>query len=199
MCFLTSRRMFFRTWNSSDRPYAVSLWTDPEVGLFLGGPMSPDAASARLDQEMNRQRELGIQYWPVFLKADAAFAGCAGLRPFHQETGVMELGVHIVRPYWGLGLGDEAARTVIKYAFEHLGAKALTAGHNPEHMNSRALIQRLGFAFTHTEPWGPLSVHKPLFIDWSGTKPRSCLDESVLPTTATCASPGKNDQAAEAA
>lgn len=163
MCFLSSRRLVFRTWNSSDLHYAVSLWTDPEVGRFLGGPMSPDAASARLAQEMDRQRELGIQYWPVFLKQDAAFAGCAGLRPFHDETGVFELGVHIARPHWGLGLGDEAARSVIDYAFRDLGATALTAGHNPKHGNSRALIERLGFVFTHTEPWGPLSTETPFY------------------------------------
>lgn len=163
MCFLSSRRLFFRTWNSSDLPHAIALWTDPEVGRFLGGAMSPQAASARLDQEIDRQRELGIQYWPVFLKQGAAFAGCAGLRPFHEEAGVLELGVHIARPYWGLGLGDEAARAVIAYAFREAGATALTAGHNPKHENSRALIERLGFRFTHTEPWGPLGTETPFY------------------------------------
>lgn len=163
MCFLSSRRLVFRTWNELDLPYAVSLWSDPDVSRYLGGPMSSDAVSARLNLEMDRQRELGIQYWPIFLRSDAAFAGCAGLRPFHQETGVFELGVHIARPYWGKGLGEESARAVIEYAFREIGANALTAGHNPMHVNSNALIQRLGFVFTHTEPWGPLSTETPFY------------------------------------
>lgn len=163
MCFLQSQRLLFRTWRESDLSYAISLWTDPDVTRYLGGPMSPDAAQARLKLEIDRQRELGIQYWPIFLRADAAFAGCAGLRPFHREPEVFELGVHIARPYWSSGLGEEAARAVIQYAFSEIGAKALTAGHNPENLNSRVLIERLGFILTHWEPWGPLGIEHPFY------------------------------------
>lgn len=158
-----SPRLAFRCWREADQPLALSLWTDAEVSRYLGGPMSPEEARARLRLEMDTQRRLGVQYWPIFFRTDGDFAGCAGLRPFHQEPGVYELGVHIARSYWGARLGEEAARAVMRHAFETLGARALTAGHHPENRNSQALIERLGFRFTHKEPWGPLAMEHPFY------------------------------------
>jgi RimJ/RimL family protein N-acetyltransferase len=163
MSFLSSPRLVFRTWSESDLPDALSLWTDPEVNRFLGGPMSPETVRERLNLEMDRQRKLGLQYWPVYLRSNGAFAGCAGLRPFHHEAGVYEMGVHIARPYWSMQLGEEAACAVMEYAFGTLGAMALTAGHNPNHLHSKRLIERLGFRFSHTEPWGPLGTETPFY------------------------------------
>uniref|UniRef100_E6PZL1 Putative GCN5-related N-acetyltransferase n=1 Tax=mine drainage metagenome TaxID=410659 RepID=E6PZL1_9ZZZZ len=158
-----SNRLSFRTWAESDHDLAISLWTNPEVMQFLGGTGTPQAAIERLRLEMQRQQQFGVQYWPIFRRSDGAFAGCAGLRPFHNEHAVFELGVHIARPFWSGRIGEEAARAVIAFAFNHLHARALTAGHNPDNTHSKALILRLGFQFTHLEPWGPLEIHHPFY------------------------------------
>ena len=163
MQFPSSPRLHFRAWTEADLPLALSLWTDPEVAHFLGGVMSSDAVEARLRLEMDRQTRLGFQYWPIFHREGGHFAGCAGLRPFHAEVEVYEVGVHIARRFWSERLGEEAARAVIQHAFESLGARALTAGHNPENHHSKALIERLGFAYTHEEPWGPQRLQHPFY------------------------------------
>ena len=158
-----TRRLTFRTWTNADLPLALSLWSDPEVARYLGGPMSTAAAADRLQLERHRQQTLGFQYWPIFQLKSGIFAGCAGLRPFHDEPRVFEVGVHIARAFWSQRFGEEAARGVIDYAFTELGAVALTAGHNPENINSRAMIQRLGFCYTHDQPWGPLQLLHPFY------------------------------------
>lgn len=158
-----STRLFFRSWQHEDQDLAISLWTHPEVMRFLGGTDSPQAAIERLHLEMQRQEQIAVQYWPIFLRSNGAFAGCAGLRPFHDEQAVFELGVHLARPYWSERLGEEAARAVIDFAFGSLRARALTAGHNPENTHSKALILRLGFHFTHLEPWGPFQILHPIY------------------------------------
>lgn len=158
-----SERLAFRTWQESDQSLAISLWTNPEVMQFLGGTGTPQTAIERLHLEMQRQQQFGVQYWPIFLGSDGAFAGCAGIRPFHNEHAVFELGVHIARPFWRERLGEEAARAVIAFAFNHLHARALTAGHNPDNTHSKALILRLGFQFTHLEPWGPFEILHPFY------------------------------------
>lgn len=76
--FLTSGRLGFRHWTEQDLPLATALWTHPEVMSHMGGAMSKDAVAARLTLEMQRQRDHGIQYWPMFLLADGQHAGCAG-------------------------------------------------------------------------------------------------------------------------
>jgi len=154
----SSPRLSFRCWTEEDLPLAEALWCDPEVMRYLGDTMSREQAQARLHLEMERARLLGIQYWPVFERTTGEFAGCAGLRPFHQEPGVFEVGVHIMPRFWSERLGEEAARAVLQFAFDELQVNGLTAGHNPDNLHSKALLARLGFTYSHMEPWGPLQI-----------------------------------------
>lgn len=154
----TSGRLSFRCWTEEDLALAQALWCDPEVTRYLGGVMSEEQVRARLCLEMDRARSMGVQYWPIFERATGSFAGCAGLRPFHEEPAVFEVGVHIMRRFWSQQFGEEAARAVILYAFEELQVNSLTAAHNPENLHSKDLLIRLGFAYSHMEPWGPSQI-----------------------------------------
>lgn len=159
MYFLQTARLGFRHWTAADLPLTEALWTDPDVMAHMGGAMTPQAAAERLLLEMDHQRRYGYQYWPIFSLETGEHAGCAGLQPFHGQTDVLMIGVHLARPFWSGRLGEEAARAVITYAWEHTGAVALTAGHGRENVHSKALVERLGFRYTHHEVWGP---HKSL-------------------------------------
>ena len=158
-----SERLVFRAWTEDDLPLARSLWTDPGVMGHMGGPMSEDGVRARLHLEMSRQEALAVQYWPMFLRKTEEFAGCAGLRPWKDEPGTFEAGVHVARPFWSVRLGEDAARAVARFAFGELGVRALTAGHEPNNENSKALLLRLGFHYTHEEPWGSAGVMHPFY------------------------------------
>ncbi len=161
--FLTTQRLGFRHWTAEDLPLAHALWTDPEVMGHMGGAMLEEAAAERLGQEINRQEQLGFQYWPIFSLENGTHAGCAGLRPFHEQAAVLEVGVHLARTFWSGRFGEEAARAVIDYAWEHTAASALVAGHGPDNVHSRALVERLRFRYTHHEPWGPHSTMHPYY------------------------------------
>ena len=161
--FLMTERLGFRTWTTDDLPLAIALWTDPGVMGHMGGPMWPAAAAERMALEMDRQARLGFQYWPMFSLATGEHAGCAGLRPFHDHADLLEIGVHLARPFWSARLGEEAARAVIHWAWQHTTVAALTAGHGPDNSNSKALIERLGFTYTHHEPWGPEARLHPYY------------------------------------
>lgn len=160
---LTSERLSFRQWSAADLSLALSLWTDPGVMGHMGGAMSEEAAAARLALEISNQQAFGFQYWPMFSSLNGAFAGCAGLRPFHAQQGVLEVGVHLARAFWSERLGEEAARAVIRYAWQHTTAVALVVGHGPNNVHSQALAERLGFRYTHHEPWGPHSTMHPYY------------------------------------
>lgn len=161
--FLQTRRLGFRTWDEADLPLAVGLWTDAEVMGHMGGAMSAEGAAARMRLQMENQRMLGFQYWPMFCLENGTHAGCAGLRPFHEHTDVIEIGVHLARAFWSGRYGEEAARAVIGWAWTHTPAEALVAGHGPRNEHSKALIGRLGFVYTHHEPWGPHETMHPYY------------------------------------
>ena len=147
--FLTTARLGFRHWSRADSKLAMLLWGDIEVTRFIGGPFSRVQIRARLAREIASMGEHGIQYWPVFLLAGGAFAGCCGLRPYKPEEGICELGFHFRPQYWGQGFAVEAARAVIRHASESLKAQALFAGHYPDNKASSRVLEKLGFEFTH--------------------------------------------------
>jgi len=153
--FLTTARLGFRHWSRADSRLAMLLWGDIAVTRFIGGPFSKAQIRARLAGEIASMSEHGIQYWPVFLLADGAFAGCCGLRPYKSEEGICELGFHFRPQYWGQGLAVEAARAVIHLASESLEARALFAGQYPDNKASARVLEKLGFEFTHEEIYAP--------------------------------------------
>jgi len=162
--FLRSRRLGFRPWSDADIGLADGLWGDPEVTRFIGGPFSNEKVRERLAREIATQREHGMQYWPMFLLGTGEHVGCCGLRPYKLEDKVHELGFHIRKLHWGQGYAQEAAQTVIGYAFEMLAATALFAGHNPANESSRHLLLKLGFEYTHDEFYAPTGLYHPSYL-----------------------------------
>jgi len=158
-----SARLRFRTWRDEDLPLAIALWTDDDVMRHMGGARSVEQAKERFREECANQQKHGFQYWPIFSLETGEHAGCAGLRPFHGSLDELEIGVHIARPFWSGRYGEEAARAVMAHAWAHTSASALVAGHGPDNANSQALIERLGFVYTHHEPWGPQQRMHPYY------------------------------------
>jgi len=74
------------------------------------------------------------------------------------------MGVHLRPPSWGCGLAEEAARAVIKFAFENIGANALFASHHPANAASQHLILKLGFRLMHEEFYLPTDLLHPSYL-----------------------------------
>jgi len=162
--FLKTARLRFRRWSMQDLPLALGLWGDPEVTRFLGGPFSPEQVEERLEREIACFEANAIQYWPIFLLSSGEHVGCAGLRPYNPEAQIPELGFHLRRAFWGQALAEEAARAVIQFAFQSLGAKAIFAAHYPENVASRHVLQKLGFRYTHEEFYPPTAEMHPSYL-----------------------------------
>ena len=163
--FLRSERLGFRLWQTSDLPLALALWGDPAVTRFIAvGALSEIQIRARLEREIELQKQHRIQYWPIFLLAGGEHVGCCGLRPHGDDPSQPEFGVHIASRHWRHGYALEAAAAVIGHAFTALGANALFAGHNPANAASRSLLLRLGFVYTHDEFYEPTGLRHPSYL-----------------------------------
>jgi ribosomal-protein-alanine N-acetyltransferase len=161
--FLTTDRLAFGHWSEDDLNLALTLWGDPRVSVWIGGPFTAEQVKARLDREIEILEARKVQYWPVFLRKDGELAGCAGVRPYGTDEQVLELGFHFRPQYWGQGLAQEAARAVIAFAFETLGVEGLFAGHHPENAASERLLKKLGFGYTHQEIYPATGLLNPSY------------------------------------
>ena len=153
--------MGFRYWTHDDLDLALGLWGDIRVTKFIDarGLLSKNQIKERLAKEIAIAESFGVQYWPIFLLSNDWHVGCCGLRPYDFSAGIYEIGFHIRSKYWQHGYAAEAARAVVKYAFEKLRAVSLFAGHHPRNNISRQLLLRLGFRYTHDEYYAPTGLN----------------------------------------
>jgi ribosomal-protein-alanine N-acetyltransferase len=158
-------RLLMTTWNPEDLPAAQELWGDPEVMRYVdaGGSLNPEQVSQKLQREIDRQQQFGVQYWKVILKESGEIIGCCGLQPYDLENRVCELGFHFMRRHWGLGYATEAARVVMAYAFQELRVPKLFAGHQPENLASAAVLTKLGFRRVNDRIYPPTGMYEPSY------------------------------------
>jgi ribosomal-protein-alanine N-acetyltransferase len=162
--FLKSERLGFRNWAKEDLPLAQELWGNLEVTRFFGGPFSEEQIRARFKREMARRLVHGFQYWVIELLENGEFVGVCGLRPYRPAEEIVELGFHLRPKFWGRGLATEAARTAIPYAFATYAPKKLAAGHHPENLNSKKVMEKLGFQYSHHEKFEELGMEIPYYM-----------------------------------
>lgn len=163
--FLTTERLGLRCWSPDDLSLAMNLWGDPKVMAMIDvrGQLSSAEVQEILDKHIATQRTFSVQYWPMFVLNTGEHAGCCGLRPYTAAERTFELGAHIVPRFWRQGYALEAATAVIAHAFRRLGAAQLVAGHNPNNVASRALLEKLGFQQTHVEFYAPTGLMHPTY------------------------------------
>jgi RimJ/RimL family protein N-acetyltransferase len=144
------------------------------------------AVQLRLDAEITRQIEHGVQLYPVFLldpipemlTPGAGNIGCVGLRQKDIATwlddvehtfgsgitSAYEIAFHIRPPYWRRGLATEAAGAVLDHAFMRLNAGMVTASCEPDNVAAQQLLRKLGFQYAGIDmyPEHPTAVDEKI-------------------------------------
>lgn len=161
--FMQTDRIRFSKWCENDLFYAEMLWGNPKVTEYIcaSGIFTMQDIENRLNQEIVNGETKGIEYWPLFEIATGKFIGCCGLRPYKENE--YETGIHLLPEFWGQGYAVEAVTAVIEYAFTRLGAQKLFAGHNPNNIASRKLLNKLGFIYIGDEFYAPTGLYHPSY------------------------------------
>ncbi len=164
--FLTTGRLGFMHWRTSDAPLAERLWCDETVTRFIRAtPYTAEQARQRLCDELDSQKNSGVAYWPIFSLENGEFVGCCGLHPHDGALGeyAYELGYHLLPVYWGQGLATEAAGAVLRYAVDVLGAPTVLAGHHPDNASSGKVLTKLGFVRVGAGFFPPTGLMHPIY------------------------------------
>ena len=145
----TTQRLILRAPTMTDMPVFVRILNDYDVAKNLR--LVPHPFTDTLFREalvrIDRERQDGTGYaFAVTRAMDGALIGlCAADR---GENGAWEFGYWYGKQYWGQGYATEAARPVMRFAFEDRGADRLTAGWFDDNPASGAVLHKLGFIVT---------------------------------------------------
>ncbi|MBL0406991.1 GNAT family N-acetyltransferase [Microvirga aerilata] len=146
---LQTERLRFHLWQAEDLPLLLELHGDPEVQRFLeaGEPVWDGAVlKGKFDRFRADYAEHG---WTKFklLDAQGRFLGRAGFGRF-DETGGLELGYSLMRPFWGQGYATEAASALLGWIYGAAPVEYVIGFAVADHAASRRVLEKIGMRFT---------------------------------------------------
>lgn len=126
-----------------------SWFGDAEVMRFTpnGPDASYDVTRTRIDAYMRHQLLRGFSKWVLCDRHTGRPIGDSGLMVL-DDTGEVELGYRLSRPFWGIGLATEAAKAWASYSFDRLSLTRVTAFVHPENLASQRVLAKVGFSPT---------------------------------------------------
>ena len=145
----TTQRLVMRAPMVTDMPDFIALLGDYDVAKNLRQVPQPYTAAhfdsfLRKSEAKRRARE-GFA-WAVTRAMDGALLGLCAID--RNEDGIWEFGYWYGKAYWNQGYATEAARPVLRFAFEDMTVERLTAGWFDDNPASGAVLSKLGFSAT---------------------------------------------------
>ena len=155
---LETERLLLRPWAESDAEECFRYASDPRVGPVAGWPAHADVEeSRRVIRELLSVPETYAIVW----KQTGLPVGCVGLN-FRTRTAPgadeAELGYWLGVPWWGRGIMPEAARALLRHAFEDLGLARVWCSYFDGNEKSRRVQEKLGFRYQRTVPDYPVPL-----------------------------------------
>lgn len=145
---ILTARTLLRQWKDNDLPAWIAMNQDPEVRRYFESVQTAEEAFASATRFREAIGTRGWGPWAIELPGVLPFAGFVGLivqtMPTHF-TPAVEIGWRLTHATWHKGYATEAARAVVKFAFEHLELRELVSMTVPDNVPSQAVMQRLGF------------------------------------------------------
>jgi RimJ/RimL family protein N-acetyltransferase len=149
---IETERLVFRKFTPDDLPQLVEQRSDPEVNKYLGGPsrQNDEALAKRMQFYISCYDKFGFGSCAMLWKRTGEMIGTAGIQPL-EDTGEIEVGYSIIKDFWGLGIGTEAARGWLNYGFTEAGLERIVAVAVVENQASRHIMEKLGMRYEKTE------------------------------------------------
>lgn len=143
---LSTNRLLLRAFTMEDLADFYEYCKDPDTGIHAGWkPHESMEESRDILHHFIEEREV----WAICEKQSGKVIGSIGLhrdskrrRNFNQ---CRMMGYVLSKAYWGQGLMTEAAKEVLRHAFENLGLEMVTISHFSYNQRSARVIEKLGF------------------------------------------------------
>ena len=170
MIRLETERLLFR----DHEPEDLDAYCDMESDPIYRAPQ-PVHPRAELERSFRNgwlpTKPMGLL--ATVLKSSGAYIGRCGLYPLRDEDGIVRgeanIAFYLARPYWGRGLGTEAARAFVAYGFDELHLRRIVAGINADNAASIRVVQRAGFRLSREgegggNRWLEFELLNPWFV-----------------------------------
>jgi RimJ/RimL family protein N-acetyltransferase len=164
MMILETQRLLLRHYEPGDLEDLYAMYREPEMRrYFPDGTLNLEETQEELEWYFHghpRHPEIGL--WATIHKETGQFIGRCGLLPWTIDgQDEIEIAYMIAKPYWGQGLGTEAAAGIRDYAFEQLGLTRMVCLIDEDNQGSIRVAEKTGMAFEKTDrdELGPFQLY----------------------------------------
>lgn len=146
---LETVRLILRRWADSDAEDLYIYASDPAVGPIAGWPPHQSLEES-LDVIKNVLSDK--EAYAMCLKEDGKAIGAIELKlnghtDMTEKDDEYELGYWLGKPFWGRGLMPEAARDILRHAFEDIGMSKVWCGYYEGNTKSKRVQEKVGFKY----------------------------------------------------
>ena len=146
---LETERLILRPWEETDADECYKYAKDPLVGPICGWPVHTSIENSR---QVIRDVLMVQETYAIVLRETGLPIGSIGLHhnDLASKDDEAELGYWLGVPYWGQGLVPEAAREVLRHAFEDLNLSRVWCAYYDGNEKSKRVQEKLGFKYQWT-------------------------------------------------
>ena len=169
-----TERLFLRPWDDFDADELFDLAKEPEIGFWCG--WAPHKHIRDTLFALHNFLEMK-EHYAICLRPQGTIVGCISLD--FGDSNECELGYWIGKPYWNNGYATEAAKEIIRHAFEDFNVNRIWCGRFEGNNRSKQVQEKLGFVFDYkreytyeTSPDSPKIQYISLLLkdDWEKNK-----------------------------
>ncbi len=146
---LETERLILRMWNKKDAPELYEYAKNPNVGPHAGWKPHESVYESKA---IITQLFLTNMCWAIVDKQSGKVIGSIGLEEDKFRPGIKskELGYSLSEDHWKKGIMTEAAKRVIRHAFDDLKLELLMIKTGDANHRSRRVIEKCGFTYEGT-------------------------------------------------
>lgn len=141
---LTTDRLVLRQLHIDDANEIYLLRSDASVNKYLDREKATviDDATNFINRIKNAVAKNESLYWAITIKGNNSLIGTICLFSMDIEKDRAEIGYELIPKFQGKGFMQESISTVIKFAFDDLRIKTITAALNADNSKSVTILER---------------------------------------------------------
>lgn len=109
-------------------------------------------SAASIAKALRRYEEGKCYRWGIAWQEDDSLVGVVELLRFDEEQNSCSFAYMLAEEFWGMGLGTEALRAALGFAFDELKVSFVEADHMDENAASGAVMRKAGMKYQRTDP-----------------------------------------------
>ena len=145
---IETRRLRLRHFTLNDADELYRIYSHRELFRYISNEKPPrwEQTKAVINSLIENWQQHRFGVWAVVDKKQQQLIGHCGFK-FLENTREIQIGYLLLKSYWGIGLGTEAALAALKYGFEIAKLQRVVAIAKPENMASRRVMEKVGMKY----------------------------------------------------